>query len=150
MRKLLLGFGLVALLSACSSPDESVVETAPENTADTSDQNSVNDIIPEAEETPVAIESEPEPEVEPELDILNDSSVVESKSSDVDFGTCIQQQAGMAEAILSSGNYNVIPIVDTNVLSMVKFCTNDNSVIHTCSAPDNKMIVTISTNKEGC
>lgn len=128
------------LLSACSSPDEKAVEATP----DISDQQNLESDVAEPEETPVIVEVEPEP------DASDDDSVIESKSSDMDFSTCVQQQSEFAEAILSSGNYNVIPVVNTSVLSIVKFCTNDDSIIHTCSAPDNKMVVVKSTNREGC
>lgn len=155
MKKALLGLGLAVLLSACGTGNEPVVEAEP----DTSEQSLVeSEVIVEPEEVAVVaepesvVESEPEPDpiVEPESDVPEDDSVVESKSSDMDFSTCVMQQAAFSEAILSSGNYKVIPIVDTEILSMVKFCTNDDSVIHTCSAPDNKMVVTKSTNREGC
>lgn len=139
MRKLLLGFGLVILLSACSSTDEPVAEP------DTTEQSEVeSEVVAELEEVVV----EPERVAEPEK--LDEGSVVESKSAEMDFASCLLQQTELSEAISSSGNYNVIPIVDTQILSMVKFCTNDDSIIHTCSAPDNKMIVTRTTNREGC
>lgn len=142
MRKLLLGFGLVALLSACSSTDEPVAEAAP----DTSEQSLVeSEVVAEPEEEIVV---EPEPVAEPEK--LDEGSVVESKSAEMDFSTCMLQQAEFSDAISSSGNYKVIPIVDTNVLSIVRLCANDGSVIHTCSAPDNKVVITRSTNREGC
>lgn len=147
MRKLLLAFGLAVLLSACSSPDDSVVEVAP----DTSIESLESEISAEPEETAVAVEPEPQFEpAEPEPYLVDDGSTVESKSSEMDFPTCMLQQAEFSDAISSSGNYKVIPIVDTNVLSIVRLCANDGSVIHTCSAPDNKMVVTMSTNREGC
>ena len=147
MRKFLLGFGLLALLSACSSADEPVVEAE----TNTSEQSLVeSEVVAEPEEKAVIVEPEPEPIVEPKIDGLDENSVVKSESSNMDFSVCIQQQVEFSEAISSSGNYKVIPIVDTNILSIVRFCTNDGSVIHTCSAPDNKMVVTMSTNREGC
>lgn len=142
MRKLLLGFGLVILLSACSSTDEPVAEAEP----DTTEQSEVESEVVAKPEEVIAVE--PEPVAEPEK--LDEGSVVESKSAEMDFASCLLQQTELSEAISSSGNYNVIPIVDTQILSMVKFCTNDDSIIHTCSAPDNKMIVTRTTNREGC
>lgn len=153
MKKALLGLGLALLLSACGTGNEPVVEAE----SDISEQSLVeSEVVVEPEE--VAVVAEPETVVEPEPesdsiaepDVPEDDSVIESNSSDMDFSTCVMQQAAFAEAILSSGNYKVIPIVDTEILSIVKFCTNDDSVIHTCSAPDNKMVVTKSTNREGC
>lgn len=142
MRKLLLGFGLVALLSACSSTDEPVAEAEP----DTSEKVVVeSEVVAEPEEEIVV---EPERVAEPEN--LDEGNVVESKSAEMDFSTCMLQQAEFSDAISSSGNYKVIPIVDTNVLSIVRLCANDGSVIHTCSAPDNKVVITRSTNREGC
>lgn len=149
MRKLLLGLGLVVLLSSCSSSDEPAVEAEP----DTIEQTLVeSEVVIEPQE--VVVESEPvvkpEPDVEPEPDVPENDSIVESKSAEMDFPTCMLQQAAFAEAILSSGNYKVIPIVDTELRSMVKFCTNDDSVIHTCSALDNTMVVAKSTDRVGC
>nr|WP_181716619.1 lipoprotein [Psychrobacter sp.]QJS05681.1 hypothetical protein [Psychrobacter sp.] len=150
MRKLLLGFGLIALLSACSSPDDSVAEVVP----DSSIESLESEVSAEPEETAVAVEPaepEPEPQSEPaEPDLIDDGSIVNSKSSDMDFSICMLQQAEFSEAISSSGNYRVISIVDTNILSIVRFCTNDGSVIHTCNALDKKMVVAMSTNREGC
>lgn len=141
MRKLLLGlFVLTVLLSGCSSPDDSVVEVAP----DTNIESSENEVIAEPQATAV------EPETPPETDYTDNGSVVKSDSSEVDFSTCMLKQAEFSEILLSSGNYKVIPIVDTSILSIVRLCTNDGSVIHTCSAPDNKMVVAMSTNREGC
>ncbi|ERL55191.1 hypothetical protein [Psychrobacter aquaticus] len=151
MKKLLLGFGLVVLLSACGTGNEPAIEAEP----DTSEQSlEESEVITETEEVVAVVEPEPVVESEPEPiaepDIPEDDSVVESKNSDMDFSTCVTQQATMAEAILSSGNYKVIPIVDTELRSMVKFCTNDGSVIHACSGLDNTMVVTKSTDREGC
>jgi len=77
-------------------------------------------------------------------------SGVVSQSADVDFAACMQQQNEMTAMLLSSGNYRVIPIVQTGFLSIVRFCANDGSVLHTCSGEDRKMVVTMSPNQEGC
>lgn len=84
-----------------------------------------------------------------DTDDIVESGVV-SQSADVDFATCMQQQNEMTAMLLSSGNYRVIPIVQTGFLSIVRFCANDGSVLHTCSAEDRKMVVTMSPNQEGC
>lgn len=144
MRKLLLGFVLTVLLSGCSSPDDSVVEVAP----NTNIESSESEVIAEPQAT--TVEPEPEPEIQPEPDYTDNGSVVKSDSSEMDFSACMLKQAEFSEILLSSGNYKVIPIVDTSILSIVRLCTNDGSVIHTCSAPDNKMVVAMSTNREGC
>lgn len=41
---------------------------------------------------------------------------------------------------------NIIPLVNTNIMTMTKLCTVDGSVIVTCSKPDRKMVITQSTN----
>lgn len=154
MRKLLLGFVLTVLLSGCSSPDDSVVEVA----SDTSIESLESEVSAEPQATVVEPEPEiqpepepePEPEIQPEPDYTDNGSVVKSDSSEMDFSACMLKQAEFSEILLSSGNYKVIPIVDTSILSIVRLCTNDGSVIHTCSAPDNKMVVAMSTNREGC
>lgn len=64
MRKLLFGFGLVALLSACGSGNEPVVEAEP----DTSEQGLVeSEVVTEPEKEIVVAEPEPVPVVEPEV-----------------------------------------------------------------------------------
>lgn len=150
MRKLLLGFVLTVLLSGCSSPDNSVVEVAP----DTGVESLESEVSAEPQATAVEpepeVQPEPEPEIQPEPDYTDNGSVVKSDSSEMGFSACMLKQAEFSEILLSSGNYKVIPIVDTSILSIVRLCTNDGSVIHTCSAPDNKMVVAMSTNREGC
>ncbi|WP_169393187.1 MULTISPECIES: hypothetical protein [Psychrobacter] len=138
MKKILLMLSLAVLLCSCSSSNEPVADVAP----NTQNYNSESEINSEVKDTPEIVENTP--------DVLNDDNVIETKSGDMDFATCVKQQSETAEAISSSGNYKVISIVDTDIVSMVKFCTNDNPVIHTCSAPDNKVIVTKTRNREGC
>ena len=115
----------------------------------------------EVEEDSMKVEeqSEPEPitqdivetvDVEQSEPVTDSNIGVVSQSADVDFATCMQQQNEMTAMLLSSGNYRVIPIVQTGFLSIVRFCANDGSVLHTCSGEDRKMVVTMSPNQEGC
>lgn len=128
----------------------------------------VAEVEVEADSMKVEEQSQPEPVVEDVVETINveqsepitgntisdneesiQSGVV-SQSADVDFATCMQQQNEMTAMLLSSGNYRVIPIVQTGFLSIVRFCANDGSVLHTCSGEDRKMVVTMSPNQEGC
>lgn len=77
-------------------------------------------------------------------------SGVSSTSEKMDFGTCVQKQNSVKNQIASSGNYNIIPIVQTSSLSVIRVCTNDGSVLLTCNAADGNMIATESTNRDGC
>ena len=128
----------------------------------------VAEVEVEADSMKVEEQSQPEPIAEDVVETINveqsepitgntisdneesiQSGVV-SQSADVDFATCMQQQNEMTAMLLSSGNYRVIPIVQTGFLSIVRFCANDGSVLHTCSGEDRKMVVTMSPNQEGC
>ena len=42
---------------------------------------------------------------------------------------------------------DIIPIVNSNIMSVTKYCTIDGSLILTCSKPDNAMIIVSSANK---
>lgn len=77
-------------------------------------------------------------------------SSVSSKSEKMDFGTCVQKQNSVKNQIASSGNYNIIPVVQTSSLSIIRVCTNDGSVLLTCNAVDGNMVATESTNRDGC
>lgn len=77
-------------------------------------------------------------------------SGVSSTNDRMSFDACIQKQNSVKNQISSSGNYNIIPVVQTATLSIIRICTNDGSVIITCNAEDGNMITTQSNNKEGC
>ena len=80
----------------------------------------------------------------------NESSqvVVKEYSKEMDFDSCLALQKGMENAI--SPNYKTLHLVSTSELSVVRFCTNDGSVLSTCSRPDKKSVTLQSTNMEGC
>jgi len=75
------------------------------------------------------------------------SAGASSTSKTMDFDSCKQLQDGFIEKMKSmGGTYSYI--VNTSVLTIVKAYTNDGSgdaVLVSCSAPDRKMITTIST-----
>lgn len=77
-------------------------------------------------------------------------SEVSSTNDRMSFDACIQKQNSVKDQISSSGNYNIIPVVQTATLSIIRICTNDGSVIITCNAEDGNMITTQSNNKDGC
>ncbi|HCA7141939.1 TPA: hypothetical protein MX248_003802 [Klebsiella michiganensis] len=63
----------------------------------------------------------------------------------VDFDQCKQDAYNIFSQISDSYPANVI--VDTNVLYIVKFWTNDGTVMISCSEPDGKKVVTSSAYK---
>lgn len=63
----------------------------------------------------------------------------------VDFDHCKQDAYNIFSQISDSYPANVI--VDTNVLYIVKFWTNDGTVMISCSEPDGKKVVTSSAYK---
>jgi hypothetical protein len=43
-----------------------------------------------------------------------------------------------------------INIVETDILRMVRFCTDDGSIVVTCSRADQRMVITRSPPRPGC
>lgn len=144
---------IITLIGKCSTkkeveviePTQPKITLTPEQKREQQEQAESDRMLAEAQRKyEMAQASKP---LEREADIQANGGV-ESNSVNMAFDDCIYLQNKMAEAILSSGNYNVISIVQTNAISMKRFCTNDGSVIHTCS--DGKSITTKSPNKDGC
>lgn len=68
-----------------------------------------------------------------------------SQTVSLNFEECLARK----EAVISQLGVNpkdIIPVVNTNIMTMTKLCTVDGSVIVTCSRPDKKMVITQSTN----
>lgn len=63
----------------------------------------------------------------------------------VDFEHCKQDAHSIYSQV--SDSYPAKVIVDTNVLYIVKFWTNDGTVMVSCSEPDGKKVVTSSAYK---
>ena len=67
-----------------------------------------------------------------------------SQTISLSFENCLARK----EAVISQLGVNprdIIPVVNTNIMTMTKLCTVDGSVIVTCSKPDRKMVITQST-----
>ena len=129
--------------------------------ATVSDDNKASDLLQQTDinETPLAenINKETDKEIKAEKELASPDITevppevtLSSESFDSDFLSCIQQQNEFAEIMLSSGNYKVIPVVQTGILTIFKYCTNDGAILYTCSKEDRKMIVTKTPNKTGC
>jgi len=75
----------------------------------------------------------------------------DSQSVSMSFEACL---AAKERTIASLGvnSKDIIPIVNTNVMTMTRVCTADGSVLITCSKPDSKMVITRSPHSEsvGC
>jgi hypothetical protein len=69
----------------------------------------------------------------------------ESKSMDMSFEKCQSVQANTI-AQLNVPASNIIPVVSTSSLTITRLITADGSVLISCSAPDQKMVITTPTN----
>ena len=72
-----------------------------------------------------------------------------SESRSMDFYECKKIQAS---TLLSSvgTKTKVFSTVTTDILTSIRVCTTDGSVLLSCSKPDNKMVVTKSPYQDGC
>lgn len=66
-----------------------------------------------------------------------------SPSSNMSFDEC-KQKAQSAQLAVAGTQYKSAVLVDSDIAYMARICTNDGSVLVTCSAPDQKMITTQS------
>ncbi|ODB39969.1 hypothetical protein A9L43_15240 [Pseudomonas mosselii] len=71
-------------------------------------------------------------------------AAAESTSTPMSFEKCQAVQANtIAQLNVPPGD--IVHIVNTSVMTMTRLYTADGSVIITCSAPDNKMVITKSS-----
>ncbi|MEZ0246058.1 MAG: hypothetical protein ACAH09_05420 [Methylophilaceae bacterium] len=68
-----------------------------------------------------------------------------SQTISLSFEECLARKETVISQ-LGVNPKNIIPVVNTNIMTMTKLCTVDGSVIVTCSKPDRKMVITQSTN----
>ncbi|MBF8753767.1 hypothetical protein [Pseudomonas guariconensis] len=72
------------------------------------------------------------------------TAAAESTSTPMSFEKCQAVQANtIAQLNVAPGD--IVRIVNTSVMTMTRLYTDDGSVIITCSAPDNKMVITKSS-----
>lgn len=75
--------------------------------------------------------------------IVSCDAYAETKTMSLEFNDCIARR----EQVISSLNVNprdIIPVVNTGIMTMTRVCTVDGSVLVTCSKPDAKMVITTS------
>lgn len=68
-----------------------------------------------------------------------------SQTYSLSFEACLAKK----ESVITQLGINprdIVPVVNTSIMTMTKLCTADGSVIVTCSKPDRSMVVTKSTN----
>lgn len=65
------------------------------------------------------------------------------------FAAC-QQTLRQTIRTMGVRPWDVVRLVDTDVITMTRVCTNDGSVLIMCSRPDEKMVVTKSPHQDGC
>ena len=72
-------------------------------------------------------------------------AAADSKSMSMSFEKC---QAVQRSTIAQLGvpASDVISVVNTNALTITRILTSDGSILISCSAPDQKMVITTSTN----
>ena len=66
-----------------------------------------------------------------------------TKSERIDYSTCIRKIESMIASVRP--NYPTRTVVSTNLMRTEKLWTNDGAMTVTCSAPDNKLIITSAT-----
>jgi len=74
---------------------------------------------------------------------------IPSESRIMDFDECKKLQANTLLASVGTKT-KVFSTVTTDILTSIRVCTTDGSVLLSCSKPDNKMVVTKSPYQDGC
>lgn len=79
-------------------------------------------------------------------DVSEAPSEPASTSQSMPFEQCLQAIRNTASRL----GIAPINIVETNILRMVRFCADNESVLVTCSQRDHKMVITTSPHRPGC
>ena len=81
------------------------------------------------------------------LVVLAAPTMATSKATSTSKRMPFEQCLATIRSVSSSLGVAPINIVETNIIRLVRFRTEDGSVLITCSRPDQKMIITQSTNR---
>lgn len=76
------------------------------------------------------------------------AAAVNSGSESMTFADCTTRVTGMLLSVAGRGRTHLI--VRTDQLTIVRVCTTDGSLLVTCSARDQRMVTTTSTNRQSC
>jgi hypothetical protein len=63
-----------------------------------------------------------------------------TQTQSIDYVACIAKVESVVASVIS--NYPAQTVVSTNIMRMEKVWTNDAAMTFTCSAPDNKLVIT--------
>lgn len=74
---------------------------------------------------------------------------IPSESRNMDFDECKKLQASILLSSVGTKT-KVFSTVTTDILTSIRVCTTDGSVLLSCSNPDNKLVVTKSPYQDGC
>ena len=74
---------------------------------------------------------------------------LQSQSQSMSFEECRAYLDRLIET-LGISPLDLVPIVRTSIMMVTRICTSDGSVLHTCSKPDRKMVMTKSPHRYGC
>lgn len=66
----------------------------------------------------------------------------ENKTQSMSFSACVSTITNMTDQV--KDNYPVQTIVDSNIMKVIKIWTNDAAMVLSCSASDQKLIITTS------
>lgn len=72
-----------------------------------------------------------------------------TQSKAMDFDSCKKLQSSIALSAIGTPT-KVISTINTDILTSIRVCTVDGSVLISCSGPDSKMVATQSQNRDGC
>lgn len=93
-------------------------------------------------------DKKPKEKVKAETDKKTNENI-KSGSTSMDFAECVKQQTAWSDFMNAKG-YKVVPIVINDQATIIRYCTDEGSVIITCSNPDQKRVVTQSPHMEDC
>ncbi len=93
-------------------------------------------------------DKKPKEKIKAEKDRKTDGNI-KSGSTPMGFTECVKQQSAWSD-FMSMKGYKVAPIMINDQVSIVRYCTDEGSVIITCSNPDQKRVVTQSPHMEDC
>ncbi len=71
---------------------------------------------------------------------------METKKISMSYTECLSRKEVVVSQLGVRAS-DIIPIVNSSIMNVTKYCTLDGSIILTCSKPDNSMIIVSSPSK---
>lgn len=125
--------------SASTTPDSSTSAASVPESSRSTPEKSISSVSSTADTKPVL-----------SLAAKDKPKSTETSTYDMNLNNCMAMQTQLADSLKSSQNSKTVSLNDSPNLKIKKYCSENGSILVTCSGLDQKMIVTKSPISGGC